>query len=55
MGLAFMVDAAGSHQITLKKNTRNCTGTVVQVEPTAVPRASNRIMITAIEKTKFIK
>ena len=36
----FMVDAAGSHQITLKKDDcrKLYSGTVVKVEPTAVPR-----------------
>jgi len=51
-----MVDAAGSHQISLKKDDcrKLYSGTVVQVEPTAVPRVIGKqgSMITAIrEKT----
>ena len=52
----FMVDAAGTHQISLKKDDcrKLYSGTVVQVEPTAVPRVIGKqgSMITAIrEKT----
>ena len=53
----FMVDAAGSHQISLKKDDcrKLYSGTVVKINPTNVPRVIGKqgSMITTIrEKTK---
>ncbi len=53
----FMVDAAGSHQISLKKDDcrKLYSGTVVKLDPTNVPRVIGKqgSMITAIrEKTQ---
>ena len=53
----FMVDAAGSHQITLKKDDcrKLYSGTIVKIDPTNVPRIIGKqgSMITTIrEKTQ---
>ncbi len=53
----FMVDAAGSHQITLKKDDcrKLYSGTIVKIDPTNVPRVIGKqgSMISAIrEKTQ---
>ena len=53
----FMVDAAGAHQISLKKDDcrKLCSGTVVKLDPTNVPRVIGKqgSMITTIrEKTQ---
>ena len=53
----FMVDAAGTHQITLKKDDcrKLYSGTIVKIDPTNVPRVIGKqgSMITTIrEKTQ---
>lgn len=53
----FMVDAAGSHQITLKKDDcrKLYSGTIIRIDPTNVPRLIGKqgSMITSIrEKTQ---